>query len=255
MSAPSLRRDGHRWGYRCAYCLWWSYGRGNGARHQHKDHQPSRHERKGKHPQGKPCAVACGRAGCPRRIPARRFALAGVRPVVEARTGDGCRRVRSALGIGANPKATNADGSPHAGFGQVQPERPKFDALTKSPCHVPAILPPASTAPGELAAPICGEPCLEPPEAGAIAPARNQRQRRDGHPAAPAPRPGLTHQRRGIPSLAIQRRAEGNSAAILVRKASRKTVGEIVGSVVEFGGSPHSKLLENAVNGVSLKSL
>ncbi len=145
MPAPPLLRDRHRWRYRGTYRRWWSHRRGNGARHQHEDHQSASHERKGKHPQGKPCAVASasGRAGHSRRVPARRFALAGIRPSIEARTGDGSRSVRSALGIGANPKAANADGSPHAGFGQVQLERPEIEALAKSPCHTQASVPPA----------------------------------------------------------------------------------------------------------------
>ena len=145
MSAPPLRRDRQRWRYRGAYRRWWSHRRGNGARHQHKDHQPASHERQSEHSQGKPDAVASasGRAGHSRRIPARRPTLAGIRPAVEARTGDGSRRVRSALCIRANPKATSADGSPHARLGQVQLERPEIEALAKSPCHTLASVPPA----------------------------------------------------------------------------------------------------------------
>lgn len=152
MPAPPLRRDRDRWRDRGAGRRWWRHRRGNCPGHQHKDHQPASHERKGKHPQCKPCAVTCGRAGCPRRIPARRPALAGIGPVVDAGTGDGSRRVRSALGIRANSKATKPDGSPHAGFGQVQPERSKFDALTKSPCHTQASVPRVRASPEELTA-------------------------------------------------------------------------------------------------------
>jgi len=149
MSAPTLRRDRLRWRYRLTYRRWWSHRRGNCARHEQKDHQPASHERQNEHSNGKPGAAALrlcragygSRAGHPRRIPARCLPLAGIRPAVEARTGDGSRRVRSAPGILAHPKTTNADRSPYAGFGQVEPERSKFDALTKSPCHVPAILP------------------------------------------------------------------------------------------------------------------
>jgi hypothetical protein len=41
--------------------------------------------------------VSCRRAGHGSRVPARRLALAGIRPAIEARTGDGGRCVRSAL--------------------------------------------------------------------------------------------------------------------------------------------------------------
>jgi hypothetical protein len=144
MSAPPLRRSRLRWRLRGTHRRWWSHRRRNSARHEHKDHQPASHERQSKHPHGKPDAAVFPRwcAGQPRRIPARRLALAGIGPVIDARTGDGSRRVRSAFCIRANAEATNADGSSYAGLGEVEPERSKFDALTKSPCHDPAILPP-----------------------------------------------------------------------------------------------------------------
>ena len=41
--------------------------------------------------------VSCRRAGHGSPVPARRLALAGIRPAIEARTGDGGRCVRSAL--------------------------------------------------------------------------------------------------------------------------------------------------------------
>jgi hypothetical protein len=145
MSAPPLRRDRRRWRYRLTHRRWWGYGRRSGLRHEHIDHQPASQERQNEHSHGKPGAAGlllC-RAGHGSRACARRLALAGIRPAIKARAGDGGRRVRSASGILAHAEATNADGSPHAGLGQVQPERSKFDALTKSPCHNPTILPPS----------------------------------------------------------------------------------------------------------------
>jgi hypothetical protein len=151
MSAPPLRRGRLRWRYRGAHRRWWSHWRGNGAGHEHKDHQTTSHERQSKHPHHKPDAAVSPRwrAGQLRRIPARRTALAGIGPAVEARTGDGSRRVRSTLGIRANAKAAKADGSSYAGLGQVQPERSKFDAPTKSPCHTPPSVLPRATQAGE----------------------------------------------------------------------------------------------------------
>ncbi len=140
MSAPPLRTDRLRWGLRGTYNRWWSHGRGNGAGHEHREHQPTSHERQNQHPHGKPLAAGFlfGSAGQLRRIPTSRLALAGIGPVIEARTGDGSRRVRSAFCIRANTEAANADGSSNAGLGQVEPQRSKFEALTKSPCHDPA---------------------------------------------------------------------------------------------------------------------
>ena len=88
-------------------------------RHEDKDHQLTSYESQGKHPQGKSDAVvpACDRAGQRGRIFASRLTLAGIGPAVEARSGDGGRRVRSALRIRANPKAAHSDGSHHAGLG------------------------------------------------------------------------------------------------------------------------------------------
>jgi hypothetical protein len=143
MSAPPLRRNRLRWRYRLTHRRWWSHRRGSGAGHQHEDHQPASHKRESEHSQGKTRAAGARRwcAGHPRRILARRLALAGISPVVDASTGDGGRRVRSPLGIRAHPETTNADGSSYAGLGEVEPEWSEFEALTKSPCHVPAILP------------------------------------------------------------------------------------------------------------------
>jgi rhodanese-related sulfurtransferase len=141
MSAPPLRRDRRRWRYRLTHRRWWGYGRRSGLRHEHIDHQPASQERQNEHSHGKPGAAGlllC-RAGHGSRACARRLALAGIRPAIKARAGDGGRRVRSASGILAHAEATNADGSPNAGLGQVQPERSKFDALTKSPCHNPTF--------------------------------------------------------------------------------------------------------------------
>jgi len=150
MSAPPLRRDRLRWCYRGSHRRWWGHGRGNGAGHQHENHQPASHERQNEHPHHSPDSTLSPRwrAGHSRCISARLPALAGIRPVVNASAGDGSRRVRSALGILAQAEATATEGIPHTGLGQVEPEWSEFEALAKSPCHVPAILPCHSRAGG-----------------------------------------------------------------------------------------------------------
>ena len=139
MSAPPLRRSRLRGRCGGTYRRWWSHRRGNGAGHEHREHQPTRHERQNQHPNGKPVAAGfpLERAWQSRRISASRLALAGISSVIDARTGDGSRRVRSAFCIRANAEATNADGCSNAGLGEVEPEWSKFEALTKSPSHDP----------------------------------------------------------------------------------------------------------------------
>ena len=144
MSAPPLRRDRRRWRYRLTHRRWWGYGRRSGLRHEHIDHQPASQERQNEHSHGKPGAAGlllC-RAGHGSRACARRLALAGIRPAIKARAGDGGRRVRSALCIRAHAETTNADGSPYAGLGEVQLERPEFETAAESPCHnLPSVTP------------------------------------------------------------------------------------------------------------------
>jgi hypothetical protein len=188
MSAPPLRRGGRRLGYWLSHHRWRSDGRGGGVRRKDADHQSASKESQQEHSHCQPHAAVSPRrrTGHGSRIPL--FTLAGIRLVVNPCSGDGSRRVGPAFGIFSHMEAAPADGIPHAGLGQVQPERPEFQTLAKSPRHIPAILAPPEPHAGELAAPICGEPCREPPEAGAAPPARILHQRRDSPPAAPAPR-------------------------------------------------------------------
>ena len=131
-------RTHRRWGY-CGRA-----GRMGREHCRQKQHQQPASDECHHQSRAIPRALLRRRARAGSRVRTSRRALARVCPAVEAGSGDGSRRVRSALCIGADPKTTNADGSPHARLGQVEPERSKFDALTKWPCHVPAILPFAS---------------------------------------------------------------------------------------------------------------
>jgi rhodanese-related sulfurtransferase len=145
MSAPPLRRDRLLWRYRGSHRRWWRHGRGNGTGREHEDHQPASDERQNEHSHGKPGAAALPlcRAGHGSRIAARRLSLAGIRPPVKPRAGDGGRRVRPAPGILAHAKAAHTQGIPHAGLGQVHLERPEFQTPSESPCHTLPSVPPA----------------------------------------------------------------------------------------------------------------
>jgi hypothetical protein len=148
MSAPPLLRrfDRRGWRYRSAHRRWRSHGSGSELRREHINHQPTRHERRRQHPHGKAHAAplpghrAAGytsghNSGRGSSAPVCGLALAGILTAVEAGSGDGGRSVRPAPGVLAHAEAAPADGIPHAGLGQVQPDWPKFQALAKSPRH------------------------------------------------------------------------------------------------------------------------
>jgi len=159
MLAPPLLRRFDRRGrrYGDAHRRWWSHGRGSGRSREHsrqqERHQPTRHKGRRQHSHGQAHAArspgrraagyTSGRnAGRGSSAPARRLALAGILTAVEAGSGDGGRRVRPAFGILAHAEAAPADGIPHAGLGQVQPDWPEFQALAKSPRHdLPSVTP------------------------------------------------------------------------------------------------------------------
>jgi hypothetical protein len=64
----------------------------------------------------------------------------------------------------------------------------------------------------------------------------------------------LVHHRRGNYVTSIQSVGCGGFwLEFSAKKTGQKNVGEIVGSVVEFGGSPHSERREEAVMRASLK--
>jgi hypothetical protein len=150
MLAPPLQRLSGRRGHGGVHRRWRSRGRGSGRSReqsrQQERHQPTRHKRCRQHPHGlahaarspgrRAAGYTSGRnSGRGSSTPARRLALAGILAAVEAGSGDGGRRVRPAFGILAHAEAAPADGIPHAGLGQVQPDWPEFQALAKSPRH------------------------------------------------------------------------------------------------------------------------
>jgi hypothetical protein len=234
MSAPPLRRDRLRRGYRGTDYRWWSHRRGNsGAGHQHRDRQPTRHERQNQRPHGNPLAAGLplGRAGHPCRTLARRLALAGIRPAVEARAGDGSRRVRSALGIRANAEAAHADGSPDAGLGQVQPKWPKFDALTKSPCHTLPSVPPEAHRGSWSRRSVGSHSGSTRGRGHSTGKQPAPEQRRPARRTSAAPWPFPIHKRRGIPP------GGHRSAMGLARKQRGSGGRNVVGTVGTFVGS------------------
>ena len=70
-----------------------------------------------------------------------RLAGAGILAVVDARSGDGGRRVGPSLGIRAHAEAAHSDGRSYAGLGEVQPERAEFETATESPSYSQPSLP------------------------------------------------------------------------------------------------------------------